>query len=67
MKKIYYLLIFIPISIVLHYINIGGPSVRFLITALAIVPLAALLGQVTEELSKYTGAKLGGIFKRNIW
>jgi len=60
MNKMYYLLIFIPISILIHYMHIGGPSVQFLLTALAIVPLAALLGEATEELSKYTGAKLGG-------
>jgi len=60
MNKMYYLLIFIPINILIHYMQIGGPSVQFLITALAIVPLAALLGESTEELSKYTGAKFGG-------
>ena len=47
-------------SILIHFMQIGGPSIQFLITALAIVPLAALLGAATEELSKYTGAKLGG-------
>lgn len=60
MNKIYYLLIFIPVSILLHYLNLGSAAVQFLTTALAIVPLAALLGEATEEISKYTGEKIGG-------
>lgn len=60
MNKIYYLFIFIPFSITLHLLHIGGGATQFLTIGLAIVPLAALLGESTEELSKYTGPKFGG-------
>lgn len=60
MNKIYYLFIFIPISIILHIFNFGSATVQFLTTGFAIVPLAALIGESTEELAKYTGPKLGG-------
>jgi Ca2+:H+ antiporter len=59
-NRIYYLLIFIPISIIFHILNIGGATTQFLVSGLAIVPLAALLGESTEEIAKYTGPKLGG-------
>ena len=60
MSKVYILLIFIPISVLFHFMHIGSSSIQFLVTALAIIPLARLLGEGTEELSKYTGEKLGG-------
>ena len=59
MNKLYYLLIFIPISFLLHFANLGGSSVQFFVSALAIIPLAGLLGEGTEELSKYTGSQFG--------
>lgn len=60
MNKLYCLFIFIPISIILHIFHIGSASIQFLTTALGIIPLAALLGESTEELAKYTGPKFGG-------
>lgn len=59
MNKLYYLLIFIPVSFILHFAGIGGSSLQFFISALAIIPLAGLLGEGTEELSKYTGSQFG--------
>lgn len=53
-------MIFIPISIIFHFLHLGTPAVQFIITGLSIVPLAALLGESTEELAKYTGPKIGG-------
>lgn len=60
MNKIYYLLVFVPVSILMHVLHIGNATVQFFITGLSIVPLAALLGEATEELAKYTGPKIGG-------
>lgn len=59
-NKLYLLLIFVPISILLHFAKIGNESIQFFITALAIVPLAGLLGEATEELANYTSPKFGG-------
>lgn len=51
-------LLLVPIAILLEFID--TPSiVKFFVASLAIVPLARLLGQATEELSAKTGAGLG--------
>ena len=57
------LLVFIPISIGLHFSAFGQhyPLWVFLTAALAIVPLAGLMGTATEELSKCLGATWGGL------
>jgi len=60
MKYFKYLLIFIPISIILRILNIDAMWI-FFSSALAIVPLAGLLGEATEEISVYTGPRVGGL------
>ena len=55
------LLIFLPISVVLHYQHGSNPLWVFGAAALAIVPLAGLMGQATEELAKHLGAAWGGL------
>ena len=59
MKVLKCLLIFIPISFIGEFMNFS-PTLMFLIAALSIVPLAGLMGEATEEISFYTGPKLGG-------
>ncbi|MBP1888997.1 Ca2+:H+ antiporter [Clostridium moniliforme] len=59
MKFLKYLLIFIPISIIGEFLNLSS-TILFLLSALAIVPLAGIMGQATEEISFYTGPKIGG-------
>src|SRR5579862_4056155 len=54
------LLAFIPISAALAFT--GQPDLWVFVTAgLAIVPLAGLIGDATEELSKHLGAQWGGL------
>ena len=57
------LLVFIPISVGLHYSSFGHhyPLWVFGAAALAIVPLAGLMGEATEELAKHLGATWGGL------
>ncbi|CEP96751.1 calcium/proton exchanger [Paraclostridium sordellii] len=59
MKILKYLLIFIPISIIGEFIHLP-PTVMFILAALSIIPLAGLMGEATEEISFYTGPKIGG-------
>ncbi len=59
MKILKYLLIFIPISIIGEFMHLS-PTILFILAALAIIPLAGLMGEATEEISFYTGPKLGG-------
>lgn len=54
------LLIFIPISIAAHFLH-GSATVIFLTSALAIVPLAAFMGEATENIAVVIGPNLGGL------
>ncbi|NPV90619.1 MAG: calcium/proton exchanger [Firmicutes bacterium] len=57
-----YLLVFVPISVVgeLMHLATTQPTVMFFLSALAILPLAGLLGEATEEISFYSGPRAGG-------
>lgn len=59
MKIIKFLLIFIPISIIAELMHLS-PTLVFVFSALAIVPLAGFMGEATEEISFYTGPRVGG-------
>lgn len=59
MKILKFLLIFIPISIIGEFMHFS-PTLMFVLAALSIVPLAGLMGEATEEISFYTGPKIGG-------
>jgi Ca2+:H+ antiporter len=59
MKYLKYLLILVPISIVFELMHLN-PTLIFVTAALAIVPLAGLMGEATEEISVYTGPRTGG-------
>ncbi len=54
------LLLAVPLAIVLHYTG-APPAAKFLVAALAIVPLASALGESTETLAIYTGPTVGGL------
>lgn len=59
MKYVKILLVFIPISIIVMFMKLPS-TIVFICSALAIVPLAGMIGEATEELAIYTGPKLGG-------
>ncbi|MDW8799542.1 calcium/proton exchanger [Clostridium sp. A1-XYC3] len=59
MKFLRYFLIFIPISIIAELIHLS-PIMLFVISSLAIVPLAGVMGEATEEISFYSGPRIGG-------
>ncbi|MDJ0508414.1 MAG: calcium/proton exchanger [Crocosphaera sp.] len=54
------LLIFIPLSLASEYLE-WGATATFITAALAIVPLAAFMGQATEEIAVVVGPNLGGL------
>jgi Ca2+:H+ antiporter len=60
MKFIYILLIFIPATFIERYILHTSEGIIFVTSALAIVPLAVLIGNATEQIAIYTGPKIGG-------
>jgi Ca2+:H+ antiporter len=53
------MLILVPISFVLSFVHL--PAVLFLVSCLAIIPLAGFMGTATEELAKYRGPAVGGL------
>lgn len=54
------LLIFVPIAIVLELLH-ADPVWIFIASALAIIPLAGLMGKATEHLATHLGAGIGGL------
>ncbi len=59
-RIIYSLLVFIPIAAVVRLLELGEVAL-FVTSALAIVPLAKILGTATEELAARVGSGLGGL------
>lgn len=59
MKFLKYLLIFVPISFISKFMN-ASDSAMFLLSCASIIPLAGLMGEGTEEISFYSGPKVGG-------
>jgi Ca2+:H+ antiporter len=49
-----------PLVIVLHYATDIGEEAEFALAALALIPLAWLIGEATEHASHHTGAGVGG-------
>jgi Ca2+:H+ antiporter len=60
MKFLYALLVFIPIAGVAHWLH-WDPTLQFVASLLAIVPLAKLMGTATEEVALRTGPGIGGL------
>ncbi|WP_419162115.1 calcium/proton exchanger [Candidatus Palauibacter sp.] len=55
------LLVFIPITLVLEYVVHASPTTLFFTSAVAIVPLAGIMGKSTEMLAEHVGTGLGGL------
>ncbi|CAH7688872.1 Sodium/calcium exchanger protein-domain-containing protein [Phakopsora pachyrhizi] len=60
------LLVFVPISWVLHFVKPDSDPVIFTTSMLAIIPLAKLLGFGTEEISMRVGQTLGGLLNATL-
>ncbi|KAJ7633061.1 Sodium/calcium exchanger protein-domain-containing protein [Roridomyces roridus] len=54
------LLLFIPLSMVAHYSN-WDAALRFSFSFIAIIPLAKLLGEATDQMSSKLGQTLAGL------
>ena len=59
------LLIFVPVTIVLAFVQPQHLAV-FVSAALAIIPLAGLLGRATEHLTAHVGAGVGGLLNASL-
>ncbi len=66
MKVLYALLVLVPVALAMDFFDIGGHTSIFVVSALALVPLAAILGRATEEVAVYTGPKIGGLLNATL-
>jgi Ca2+:H+ antiporter len=55
------LLVFVPAAMVLEYGVHATPPVVFIVSCLAVIPLAGLMGHATEELAERLGEGVGGL------
>jgi Ca2+:H+ antiporter len=58
--SIYWLLVFVPISLWLDNTEASAPMI-FFSAALSVIPIAKLIGTSTEHLASYTGDAVGGL------
>lgn len=65
-RILYALLIFVPLALLGEFVLHLDATLLFLLSALAIVPLAKIIGDATEELAIYTGPRLGGLLNATL-
>lgn len=65
MKILRWFLVFVPLAFVAEY-ALHNPLLVFVFSAIALVPLAGVLGEATEELSIHTGPKVGGLLNATL-
>ena len=61
MNVMYWLLVFVPLTVVLHVVSPDSHTFIFLSACIAVIPLAGLLGKATEHLAAKRGAAIGGL------
>src|SRR6185436_3053709 len=49
-----------PLVVLLHYVADLDPTLEFGLSALALIPLAWLIGEATEHAAEHTGPGIGG-------
>ncbi|HEY8139888.1 MAG TPA: calcium/proton exchanger [Nitrososphaera sp.] len=59
-SAIYFLLVFVPIALALEFAH-ADHLLLFVVTAIALIPLAKLIGDSTEHLSTHYGATTGSL------
>ncbi|HVG20219.1 MAG TPA: calcium/proton exchanger [Blastocatellia bacterium] len=57
-----WLLIFVPVAILLRFVpGLENPTALFIVSCLAIIPLAGWMGRATEHLAEHLGQGIGGL------
>jgi len=64
-QKLYYLIAVAPFAVIARVLS-ADPAIVFVLAAIALIPLAKLIGDATEELAVYTGPKLGGLLNATL-
>jgi len=61
-----WLLVFVPVVFVAEHLLSDSPTLLFVLSVLAIVPLAALLSHATESVAAKTGDAVGGLLNATL-
>lgn len=64
-KWLRYLLVFVPLAVLARYV-FKNDLLVFAFACIALIPLAGLLGEATEELAVHTGPKVGGLLNATL-
>jgi Ca2+:H+ antiporter len=64
--KLLWLLVAVPALFVLERLQAGAHTLLFVVSVLAIVPLAALLSRATESVAARTGDSVGGLLNATL-
>jgi Ca2+:H+ antiporter len=57
-----WLLVFVPVAIALRFVPaLQNPTALFIVSCLAIIPLAGWMGRATEHLAEHLGQGVGGL------
>jgi Ca2+:H+ antiporter len=65
-KPIFWMGIAIPIVLILHWTHNGSDTLMFLLSLIAIIPLAAFLSHATEGIAAKTGDTIGGLLNATL-
>jgi len=65
-NKLLWLLVFVPVLFASHKIKPEAHTLHFVLSVLAIVPLAALLSHATESVAAKTGDTVGGLLNATL-
>ncbi len=65
MRPIHFLLVFLPVAILAELLH-WPPLAIFAASALAVIPLAGLLGEATEVLAEKIGPRFGGLLNATL-
>ncbi|MBV4358384.1 calcium/proton exchanger [Pinibacter aurantiacus] len=65
-KPIFWMGIAIPIVLTLHWTHSGSDTLMFLLSLVAIIPLAAFLSHATEGIAAKTGDTIGGLLNATL-
>ncbi|GAB4216940.1 MAG: calcium/proton exchanger [Roseiflexaceae bacterium] len=65
MKILRYMLVFLPLAFAAELLQ-WNPLLIFIFSCIALIPLAGLLGEATEELAIHTGPKVGGLLNATL-
>ncbi len=65
-QPLLWLLAFVPVVFVVEHLRPGSHTLLFVLSVLAIVPLAALLSHATESVAAKTGDAVGGLLNATL-